>query len=56
MELSDAHPFALSPPMYCHYARIIITERQPRYVHYNDVSARDGLTTTIRSIPTKSIC
>jgi hypothetical protein len=32
-----------------------ITERQPRSVHYNDVSARDRLTTMIRSIPTKII-
>jgi hypothetical protein len=30
----------LSPPAYCHYARIFITERQPRSVHYYNVPAR----------------
>jgi hypothetical protein len=45
----------LSPPPYGHYAKIIIIELQPRSVHYNDVSTRDRLTTSIRSIPTKSI-
>jgi hypothetical protein len=36
-----------SPPLYCHYARIFITERQPRSMHYNYVSTRDRLTTMI---------
>jgi hypothetical protein len=46
MEWSNTHSFAAFLP-YCHYARIFITERQPRSVHYNDVSARDRLTTMI---------
>jgi hypothetical protein len=39
----------LSPLPYCHYARIIITERQTRSVHYNDVSARDRPTMAARA-------
>jgi hypothetical protein len=56
MELFDIRSFAAFSSTVLSLRKDIYHRTQPRIVHYNDVSARNRLTSMVRPIPTEIIC